>query len=70
MRPILRAVGQIGPVADQALRLALLARDSGLDGVVCSPLEVSSLRAACGEDFLLVVPGFARRAPPPATRSA
>jgi len=54
----LARLGQSGPVADQALRLALLARDSGLDGVVCSPHEVAALRAACGENFLLVVPGI------------
>ena len=51
-------VGQRGPVADQVKRLALLARDSGLDGVVCSPHEVAMLRAACGKDFILVVPGI------------
>jgi orotidine-5'-phosphate decarboxylase len=54
----LARLGQSGPVADQALRLALLARDSGLDGVVCSPHEVAPLRAACGRNFLLVVPGI------------
>ncbi|HUK58361.1 MAG TPA: orotidine-5'-phosphate decarboxylase [Stellaceae bacterium] len=54
----LARVGQSGPAADQALRLALLARESGLDGVVCSPHEVARLRAACGQDFLLVVPGI------------
>jgi orotidine-5'-phosphate decarboxylase len=54
----LARVGQERPVAQQVLRLALLARDSGLDGVVCSPHEVASLRAACGRDFLLVVPGI------------
>ena len=54
----LARLGQSGPVAEQALRLALLARDSGLDGVVCSPLEVAMLRQACGRDFLLVVPGI------------
>jgi orotidine-5'-phosphate decarboxylase len=54
----LDSVGQAGPVAAQVRRLALLARDSGLDGVVCSPHEVAALRAACGRDFLLVVPGI------------
>jgi orotidine-5'-phosphate decarboxylase len=54
----LAAVGQQGPAAAQAQRLALLARDGGLDGVVCSPLEVTALRAACGPGFLLVVPGI------------
>jgi orotidine-5'-phosphate decarboxylase len=54
----LDAVGQSGPVADQVRRLALLAQANGLDGVVCSPHEVASLRAACGPDFLLVVPGI------------
>ncbi|HUH85963.1 MAG TPA: orotidine-5'-phosphate decarboxylase [Stellaceae bacterium] len=54
----LERVGQRGPAAEQALRLALLARDNGLDGVVCSPLEVAALRQRCGKDFLLVVPGI------------
>lgn len=54
----LAAVGQPGPVAEQVQRLALLARDSGLDGVICSPQEVAVLRDICGADFLLVVPGI------------
>ncbi len=54
----LSAVGQQGPVGEQVRRLALLARDSGLDGVVCAPLEVAALREACGPDFLLVVPAI------------
>jgi orotidine-5'-phosphate decarboxylase len=54
----LAAVGQAGPMAEQAVRLARLAQDCGLDGVVCSPLEVAGLRAACGPGFLLVVPGI------------
>lgn len=54
----LAATGQCGPAAEQAQRLALLARHSGLDGIVCSPHEVAALRAACGQGFLLVVPGI------------
>lgn len=54
----LDAVGQRGPLGDQAERLALLAREAGLDGVVCSPHEIARLRKACGPDFKLVVPGI------------
>lgn len=42
---------------DQVLRLAKLARDSGLDGVVCSPQEVTALKQDIGKDFCLVTPG-------------
>jgi orotidine-5'-phosphate decarboxylase len=54
----LAAIGQRGPAAEQVRRLALLAKECGLDGVVCSPLEAAMLREACGKDFLLVVPGI------------
>lgn len=54
----LAAVGQRGPVAEQVRRLAALARESGLDGVVCSPHEIECLRTDCGPDFLLLVPGI------------
>ena len=54
----LEAVGQRGPVEDHVRRLAGLAQKSGLDGVICSPMEVAKLRADCGRDFLLVVPGI------------
>jgi orotidine-5'-phosphate decarboxylase len=54
----LTAVGQTPPAYDQVLRLAKLARDCGLDGVVCSAHEIAPLRAALGNDFLLVVPGI------------
>lgn len=54
----LEEVGQKGPPEAQVERLALLAQDCGLDGVVCSPQEIIRLRKACGPDFLLVVPGI------------
>jgi len=52
------AIGQQGPIADQARRLAALAKSCGLDGVVCSAHEIATLRAECGAGFLLVVPGI------------
>ena len=54
----LDAVGQQGPAADQVVRLARLAQDCGLDGVVCSPREIVAIRGICGPDFTLVVPGI------------
>ncbi|MBU6484578.1 MAG: orotidine-5'-phosphate decarboxylase [Betaproteobacteria bacterium] len=55
------ALAETGIAADpgaQALRLATLARDCGLDGVVCSAVEAPLLRAALGPDFALVTPGI------------
>jgi orotidine-5'-phosphate decarboxylase len=37
---------------------AQLAKDSGLDGVVCSALEAGEIRKACGTDFVIVTPGI------------
>jgi orotidine-5'-phosphate decarboxylase len=52
------SIGIKDSVADQVKRLAELAQVSGLDGVVCSPQEIAILRAECGKDFTLVVPGI------------
>ena len=57
-RADLEATGVAADPSDQALRLAMLARDSGLDGAICSPHEIAALRRACGPDFVLMVPGI------------
>jgi orotidine-5'-phosphate decarboxylase len=43
---------------DLVLRLASLAKESGLDGVVCSVREVAHIKRTCGPDFLTVTPGI------------
>ena len=43
---------------DLVLRLASLAKDSGLDGVVCSAKEISLIKSKLGKNFILVVPGI------------
>ncbi|MBW4442746.1 MAG: orotidine-5'-phosphate decarboxylase [Plectolyngbya sp. WJT66-NPBG17] len=42
---------------EYALEMALLAKESGLSGAVCSPHEVAQLRQICGNEFVLVCPG-------------
>lgn len=54
----LRRIGIAGSVEREVRRLALLARQAGLDGVVASPHEVRAIRRACGPKFLIVVPGI------------
>jgi orotidine-5'-phosphate decarboxylase len=54
----LAATGIASDTGPQAVRLAALARASGLDGVICSPLEIEALRRECGKDFVLMVPGI------------
>lgn len=45
------------PLDEVVMHYAKCAADSGLDGVVCSPLEAAKVHAACGKDFLTVTPG-------------
>lgn len=52
------AIGGSLPISDHVLRLARLAKEAGVDGVVASPLEAKLIREACGEDFLIVTPGI------------
>ena len=53
----LSAIGIDRPVSEMVPRLARLAQQAGMDGVVASPQEVGLIRAACGENFLIVTPG-------------
>ncbi|MBU6235931.1 MAG: orotidine 5'-phosphate decarboxylase, partial [Alphaproteobacteria bacterium] len=52
------SVGWALPISDQVKRLASLTQQCGLDGVVCSPLEIAIVREACGPAFLTMVPGI------------
>ncbi|MBV17648.1 MAG: orotidine-5'-phosphate decarboxylase [Thalassospira sp.] len=51
-------VGLKGPIDERVVKLAELTQKSGLDGVVCSAREITSVRAACGPDFKLITPGI------------
>ena len=53
----LRGVGIDRPVEVMVPKLAKLAKDAGMDGVVASPKEVGLIREACGGDFAIVTPG-------------
>ena len=71
-RPILIAVTQLtstdeetmkrdllidSPIADVVMHYATVAKNAGLDGVVCSPLEAEKVHSTCGKDFVTVTPG-------------
>ncbi|MEE2698452.1 MAG: orotidine-5'-phosphate decarboxylase [Pseudomonadota bacterium] len=53
----LNSIGVGASSEKQVLQLAQLAKNQGIDGVVCSAHEVTSLRKAFGNEILLVVPG-------------
>ena len=71
-RPLLIAVTQLTSTSEERMKNDLLiekplkevvahyannAKIAGLDGVVCSPLEASDVKAVCGKEFLTVTPG-------------
>ncbi|MEJ2190385.1 MAG: orotidine-5'-phosphate decarboxylase [Acidobacteriota bacterium] len=57
-REVLRELGVASSPEELVPRWAELARDSGLDGVVSSPLEAARIRRECGPEFLIVTPGI------------
>lgn len=72
-RPLLIAVTQLTSTSEERMRKELLiekpiaeviaqyaanAREAGLDGVVCSPLEASIVKSRCGKEFMAVTPGI------------
>jgi orotidine-5'-phosphate decarboxylase len=61
----LAEIGLEGTPRAAAERLARLAHDSGMDGVVCSAQEAPALRRAHGNGFLLVTPGIRTAADAP-----
>lgn len=50
--------GYQAPLHQRVVDMAKLAQDSGMNGVVCSSHEIEAIRKACGEDFILMVPGI------------
>ena len=72
-RPLLIAVTQLTSTSQEAMEQDLLikeniedvvmhyaenAKKAGLDGVVCSPLEVQAVKNRCGKEFLTITPGI------------
>jgi orotidine-5'-phosphate decarboxylase len=55
---LLSETGVNRELPDQVIALARLAQAAGLDGVVASPHETASIRAACGDRFTIVTPGI------------
>jgi len=55
---MLREVGIQGPIQEEVAKLAVLAKQAGVDGVVASPQETPIIRERCGKTFLIVTPGI------------
>ena len=47
-----------GEVIDSVVNYAKVAKEAGLDGIVCSPLEVKLVKEVCGKEFITVTPGI------------
>lgn len=54
----LKRLGVRSGIESQVVRLAKLAREAGMDGVVASPHEVARIRRECGRRFLIITPGI------------
>ena len=53
----MKEVGVGGTPKSRVVKLALLAKEAGVDGVVASVQEAKAIRKACGEGFLIITPG-------------
>jgi orotidine-5'-phosphate decarboxylase len=53
----LAQIGFSGSAAENAVRLARLARECGLRGIVASPHEIARIREACGDELVILTPG-------------
>ncbi len=54
----LEQIGYAQNVEQSVRQLALLTKEAGLKGVVCSPQEIAVVKEACGENFLTITPGI------------
>ena len=56
-----KAIDEVGykeNLTERVVQMAKLAKQADLDGVVCSSHEIDAIRATCGDDFILMVPGI------------